>query len=52
MHQRHQPELPPCLLVFGLQPAALHSHQAQRQGLEIAREGHGGVAPELARELI
>jgi hypothetical protein len=32
VHQRHQPELPPRLLGFPLQPAALPSLQAQRQG--------------------
>lgn len=51
VHQRHQSELPPRLLGLRLQPAALHRLQAQRQGPGIAREGHGGVAPDLPREL-
>lgn len=52
VHQRHQPELPPRLLVFGRQPAQLHRPQAQCQGLGIASEGHSAVAPDLPRELI
>lgn len=52
LEQRHQPELPPCLLGFSRQPAALHRMQAQHQGLGITVEGHAGVAPDLPRELI
>ena len=52
VHQRHQPELPPRLLRFRLQPAQLHRLQAQRQGLWVASESHGGVAPDVPRETI
>ena len=52
MHQRHQPELPPRLVGLGRHPAQLHRLQAERQGLGIASESFGGVAPELAGELI
>ncbi len=37
---------------FGRYPAQLQRLQAERQGLGIASESHGGVAPELAGELI
>ena len=33
---------------FGRYPAQLQRLQAERQGLGIASESHGGVAPELA----
>ena len=52
MHQRHQPELPPRLVVLRLHPAQLQRPQAERQGLGIASESLGVVAPELAGELI
>ena len=40
VHQRHQPELPPRLLGFGLQPAQFHRLLTQGQRLGIAGKGH------------
>ena len=52
VHQRHQPELPPRLRRFGRHPAQLHRLLTQGKRLGITRKSHGGVAPDLPRELI